>query len=96
LIAGRISFEEWGGQIIYVANGSFLLGFLACVALFPVFGHPRELSSQSSTDFGQHVEALGELLEQTGDRAYAEQRLRTYHEHVRRDSGSAPTKATKK
>jgi hypothetical protein len=61
------------------------LGILACVSLFPVFGRPRELTARTSSDFGQHIEALGELLEKTGDREYAVQRLQTYHEHVRRE-----------
>jgi hypothetical protein len=66
------------------------LGFLACLTLFPVFGRPREFVKSSTTDFGQHVEALGELLQQTGDRDYAVQRVRTYHELVRRDTTATP------
>lgn len=67
------------------------LGFLACVTLFPVFGRPRELTRHSASDFGQHVAALGELLQETADRDYAWQRLRFYQEHVRRDTGTTPT-----
>ena len=65
------------------------LGILACVTLFPVFGRPRELTQRSLSDFGQHIDALGELLEKTGDREYALQRLQTYHAHVRSDAPSA-------
>jgi hypothetical protein len=59
------------------------LGILACFALYPVFGRPRELPTHTSSDFGQHVEALGELLEQAGDSEYARQKLHAYQEHVR-------------
>jgi len=37
--------------------------------------------------FGKHIDALGELLELTKDRAYAIERVKYYHEHVKRESG---------
>lgn len=37
--------------------------------------------------FGKHIDALGELLEMTHDRAYAIERVKYYHEHVKRESG---------
>lgn len=37
--------------------------------------------------FGKHIDALGELLEMTHDRAYAAERVKYYHEHVKRESG---------
>ena len=61
------------------------LGILACFTLFPVFGRPRELPPSATADFGQHVAALGELLELTGDREYAESRLRQYVEQAKHD-----------
>jgi len=39
------------------------------------------------THFGKHIEALGEMLEKTQDRAYATERVKYYHEHVKRESG---------
>jgi hypothetical protein len=66
------------------------LGFLTCITLFPVFGRPRELPAQVSTDFGQHVEALGELMEDANDPDYAWSRLRAYQEQVRREPGGKP------
>jgi hypothetical protein len=62
------------------------LGMLACITLFPVFGRPRELPPPTSADFGQHVTALGELLELTGDREYAVDRLRHYQEQSKHDT----------
>jgi hypothetical protein len=37
--------------------------------------------------FGKHIEAVGEMLEKTQDRAYAVERVKYYHEHVKRESG---------
>jgi hypothetical protein len=65
------------------------LGFLACIAFFPVFGRPRQLPARPSSDFGQHVEALGELIEETGDREFAWQKLRSYQEQIRGEPASS-------
>jgi hypothetical protein len=67
----------------------FCLGILYCVSRFPIFGRPRELEPETRSDFGKHIEALGELLEQTGERDYALARVNHYHQHVRRESGSS-------
>jgi hypothetical protein len=56
------------------------LGMLACIALFPVFGRPRELPPAQTADFGEHVTAVGELLEMTANREYALNRLKQYEE----------------
>jgi len=79
------------------------LGILCCIALFPIFGRPREakltdaagimVPSQTGAatvvraNFGKHIEALGELLATTQDRHYAQAKVAYYHEHVKRDSG---------
>lgn len=68
------------------------LGFLACITLFPIFGRPKELKPSSSADFGEHVTALGEMFEKIGDRNYARQRLRAYHELTRREPGHDPVR----
>jgi hypothetical protein len=68
-----------------VAIHLVLLGITACFALYPIFGRPRQPNEESLSDFGKHVEAMGELLEATGDREYAVGRLQEYHAHVRRE-----------
>jgi hypothetical protein len=40
-----------------------------------------------TSDFGKHVEALGEMMERTKEQQYAEARLQHYQQHVKRDSG---------
>ncbi|MEC8161125.1 MAG: DUF4350 domain-containing protein, partial [Planctomycetota bacterium] len=57
-----------------------VLGILIYFVFYPIFGRPKNLALPSSTDFGQHVEALGELMEKTRDRAYAIQHINHYHE----------------
>ncbi|MEC7597110.1 MAG: DUF4350 domain-containing protein, partial [Planctomycetota bacterium] len=55
-----------------------VLGILIYFVFYPIFGRPKNLALPSSTDFGQHVEALGELMEKTRDRAYAIQHINHY------------------
>jgi hypothetical protein len=63
-----------------------VLGILIYFVFYPIFGRPKNLALPSSTDFGQHVEALGELMEKTRDRAYAIQHINHYHEQTKSDS----------
>ncbi len=54
------------------------LGVVFCAARIGVFGLPRELASDSLSDYGRHADAVGELLRKTGDRTYAEDVLAVY------------------
>jgi hypothetical protein len=63
-----------------------VVGLIFCLWRFPIFGVPRRLPQASNSDFGLHVTALGELLSRTGDRAYAEARLKQYHEGTHADT----------
>ncbi|MGE0756935.1 MAG: DUF4350 domain-containing protein [Pirellulaceae bacterium] len=83
---GFEAFTVWPLGVILVHLTA--LGILACVAYFPIFGRPRELPAAATADFGKHIEALGKLLEQTGDTAYARRRIQIYYEQVRRDSAA--------
>jgi hypothetical protein len=64
-----------------------VLGIVLCLARSLIFGRPRELPTESNTDFGQHVEALGKLLARTKDRNYAQSRLQQYRQIAQRRSG---------
>jgi hypothetical protein len=44
--------------------------------------------TQSHSDFGSHIAAMGELLQRTGDVSYAQARLHHYQQHVRRDASA--------
>ncbi len=54
----------------------------------PPEGAEQDDAPHSTGDFGRHLTALGELISLTGKREYAEEKLRYYHEHVKRDSGA--------
>lgn len=57
-------------------DGIFLhlavVGGVAALCLWPVFGPPASGGAPRLADFGRHVEALGALLQRTGDRPFAE------------------------
>ncbi|RMF90563.1 MAG: hypothetical protein D6741_16785, partial [Planctomycetota bacterium] len=40
---------------------------------YPLFGKPQDLTTKASTDFGQHVVALADLLRRTRDAAFAQE-----------------------
>jgi hypothetical protein len=63
------------------------LGIIYCVARSPIFGRARTLPAESRSDFGQHVAALGSLLQRTRDQFFAESRIRQYQTHSKRKSG---------
>jgi len=64
------------------------LGTLILASRWTVFGRPRELPRPPVSDFGHHVNALGELLAKTQNPAYAQMRLAEYR---RKTAGGAPT-----
>lgn len=57
-----------------------VLGIIFCFARWPIFGTPIEPVTGSPSDFGQHVDALGELLARSGNREYAERKLQAYRD----------------
>lgn len=67
-----------------------LLGVLLCFWRFPIFGRPLEPESESTSDFGAHVDAVARLLAKSGDTAYAHARLQHYRQTARIDA--APPK----
>jgi hypothetical protein len=62
------------------------LTLIVCFALFAVLGRPREEKTTFPSDFGEHVEALGDLLSKTKNAAYARERLAQYQMLVRGDT----------
>ena len=62
-----------------------VLGIIACVHLFPIFGRPRRVLEDSTGDFGRHIDAIGELLEKTKNSTYATTRIAQYRELAHRE-----------
>jgi hypothetical protein len=67
-----------------------VLGLVYLASRMSIFGRPSELAPEAISDFGHHIDALGELLARSQNYRYAEQRLEDYRERVRRDHGASP------
>jgi hypothetical protein len=75
----------WPLNVILLHLG--ILGILVTAMNFPIFGRPIPEDPGQPSDFGQHVEALGDLLQRTHDTSFAMSRLVHYHQNTRSDSG---------
>lgn len=80
-------FMIWPVSFIFLHFAA--LGIAFCISIFPIFGRARALPGEGRSDFGQHVAALGELLQKTKDSFFAESRIRQYQTHAKRTSGQA-------
>ena len=63
------------------------LGLVACFLMFPIFGKPRTLEHEHPSDFGMHVQALGDLLYRVKDKEHAWRQINLYRQTVRGESG---------
>lgn len=68
---------------VLLAGHWLLLGVVFCFYMFPIFGRPRSIETETAADFGQHVDAVAALLERTGDRRYAQRQLELYRKGQR-------------
>jgi hypothetical protein len=59
-----------------------LVGIVFCLSRWVIFGRPRIGQREATSDFGKHVDALGQLLQHTGDREYAARKLQHYHQQT--------------
>lgn len=67
---------------------ALLAGFIVLLALFPIFGRSQQLPQESRSDFGLHIEALGQLLQKSEDKTYALLQIASYFREVRREPNS--------
>jgi hypothetical protein len=73
---GLAAFTTWPlGMIIVHA---FLIGALLCFAWFPILGRPQTMDDTSTSNFGDHVDAIGKLLRRNGDLQHAFAALSEY------------------
>lgn len=72
-----------------IAMQGLLVGFVVLLALFPIFGRPRKIATESTADFGLHIQALGQLLQQTNDKNYALQKIASYFRDVKREPSNS-------
>ncbi len=83
-IAGLSVLMTWPLNIL-MAHLAFL-GILICVALFPILGRPQNLKTSNLSDFGQHAEATGRMLQGTRDLPLALRLVGDYLRIVRDES----------
>ena len=55
-----------------------ILAVVACCYMFPIFGRPKRSDFDSPYDFGKHITAYAEMLEKTGNKAYAQELVDSY------------------
>ncbi|MBI3469548.1 MAG: DUF4350 domain-containing protein [Planctomycetes bacterium] len=73
-----------GWPLDYILLLFALTGLTYLFSQYPIFGTPRDVPKKHSADFGQHVEALGELLQQTSDEPLAHTKLQQYQQWAKR------------
>jgi hypothetical protein len=75
-----------------------LLGAAFVFARAPIFGIARVDANDTKADFGQHIEALGKLLERKGDAPHAQAIIEHYENRVHHATSplAAPTRAALK
>ncbi len=66
------------------------LGVLYLFARLAIFGRPQQLPPESTSDFGRHVHALGELLAATGQADQARRQLAQFHDRVKHEPRTEP------
>lgn len=81
---GLEMFTVWPINLIVIHLA--LLGIIYCFAVFPIFGRPSRLKEREKSDFGQHVEAVGNLLARTRSEDFARERISDYFKIVRKES----------
>ena len=80
-VAGLSVLMTWPLNIL-MAHLAFL-GVLICIALFPILGRPQNLKDSNLSDFGQHAEAMGQMLQGTRDLPFALKLVADYLRVVR-------------
>jgi len=70
--------ENWPINLVGFQLAWWLI--ILCFAMFPIFGRPRSLPRPSSSDFKKHIDSVGELLEDTKDTQYAQERVQQYQQ----------------
>ncbi len=82
---GLEMFLHWPLRPIMILAAILML--VTCACYLPALGRGQDLAKNSTSDFGQHVEAIGNLIRQANDEAFARNTIANYFRNVR---GEAP------
>ncbi len=66
------------------------LAVVVCFVFFPIFGRPKEHPAPPLSDFGEHINAVAEIMEKTNDAEYARRQVAAYRQLTRRDDRAQP------
>jgi hypothetical protein len=80
-------FGAWPLNIILLHCA--VLGIIFCFARWPIFGRPKTPPAEILSDFGKHVQAVGQLMQRTRDRTYALEQLPADPERAEADAVSS-------
>ena len=86
--SGFEAFTVW--PISSILLHLIIAGILFCAMVFPIFGRPHDVENESLSDFGKHIQAMGELLALAGDRSAAIARVQQYRNLKIEPIGSEP------
>ncbi len=64
--------------ISLVTMHGVMLGLVICLMLLPIFGRPRKIQREKSSDFGHHLDAVAALMNKSGGEPYARARISEY------------------
>lgn len=62
-----------------------VIALVAAIAAFPIFGRPRKIPPRPKSDFAEHIDSVGELLQATNGRDFAKDAITRYFRIVRKD-----------
>lgn len=79
--AGWEVLTQWPLSVITMSAA--LSGLVVCGYLLPILGRPRQFPTSSVSDFGMHVEAIGQMLHESKDFQFAQQTVGSYFREVR-------------
>jgi hypothetical protein len=80
-------FGAWPLNIILLHCA--VLGIIFCFARWPIFGRPKTPPAEILSDFGKHVQAVGQLMQRTRDRSYAMAQLPADPERAKAEAVSS-------
>jgi hypothetical protein len=66
--------------LCYIVPHFVLLGIIFCFASFPIFGRPKKLKKESTSDFSGHIKATAKLLRRANNQQLARQKVQQWHE----------------
>jgi hypothetical protein len=85
--AGWEALTQW--PISVITMSAAMLGLVVCAYLLPILGRPRQYPPRSVSDFGMHIDAIGQMLHESQDLQFAQQAVGNYFRDVRSEQPPA-------